>query len=520
MKHTRQSPVFTAPQNQFRKDRNMSSRPPTSCMPAMPETDRVGLRDRVMLTSIGVETRAVLAQLEMLSTRDLRIILMNGPPALWAIHSLKMWPAIISAEAAPAYIKILRRLKLSAAEVLQTNMLQAVQSLADITAGQEESTVTPLLRDWQDLVQRLHRTDTDSLLEVHQEAMPAMQQPGPDNVQGQPGVASVPAGLGANRAQAVLHQTSPDRSHHEAGAPADHLLVSEQRDGLSLELAGASTKGILDGNSSRGVPTEVPDDAPLLQNELELGTNPLTVGSHKRPADMLAPLEDHASLSRELISRELPSAASRLEPMVGSKAGHQSPEGRDGRKRAMQAGAGEQKRSKKVAGITEAMQEPGYMGPLTRSRKAAHQRLPLKGGSDGDATPASVALEQDPMLLPHQATVPAPQRQQAGELVICGNNNASQRAHMISACPVSSTEVQVSSMTSAPVQETTQPAIPAVPEPAITATTRVQDIPPQTGLGQIATQQLLPQNRTSSQTSARPFRRAAHQYSPPAQTLP
>lgn len=123
----------------------------------MPETDRVGLRDRVMLTSIGVETRAVLAQLEMLSTRDLRIILMNGPPALWAIHSLKMWPAIISAEAAPAYIKILRRLKLSAAEVLQTNMLQAVQSLADITAGQEESTVTPLLRDWQDLVQRLHR---------------------------------------------------------------------------------------------------------------------------------------------------------------------------------------------------------------------------------------------------------------------------------------------------------------------------------------------------------------------------
>lgn len=81
-------------------------------------------------------------------------------------------------------------------------------------------------------------------------------------------------------------------------------------------------------------------------------------------------------------------------------------------------------------------------------------------------------------------------------------------------------QVQVSSMTSAPVQETTQPAIPAVPEPAITATTRVQDIPPQTGLGQIATQQLLPQNRTSSQTSARPFRRAAHQYSPPAQTLP
>ncbi|KAL3130296.1 hypothetical protein ABBQ38_008128 [Trebouxia sp. C0009 RCD-2024] len=67
---------------------------------------------------------------------------------------------------------------------------------------------------------------------------------------------------------------------------------------------------------------------------------------------------------------ELLSGASRHEPVVGTKAGRLL--GCDCR--VVQLAADGQKRSKKVAGSAEVKQEPGYMGPLTRSRKAVQQR--------------------------------------------------------------------------------------------------------------------------------------------------
>ena len=132
-----------------------STRLSVSLDPGRSEMDRnVELRGRVLLASTRGEMLAVLAQLHLLSEGDLRAILMDGPPELWAIQPMKTWPATMQAEAGPMYLTIVRRLQLTPAELLHANVKPAVQSLAHAMAGSEQEIAVQLLRGWQD---RSHR---------------------------------------------------------------------------------------------------------------------------------------------------------------------------------------------------------------------------------------------------------------------------------------------------------------------------------------------------------------------------
>lgn len=116
----------------------------------------VRLRDEVMTADTADKVHHVLAQLHLLPAIALRDELMYGQ--LETITALQKWPAMLRTGSRLLYVGLLRRLKLTAAELRQTELLSTLTSLATSTfVADEEREISSLLQLWQMLLLRSER---------------------------------------------------------------------------------------------------------------------------------------------------------------------------------------------------------------------------------------------------------------------------------------------------------------------------------------------------------------------------
>lgn len=120
--------------------------------------NNIRLRGEVMTADTADKVQHVMAQLHLLPAVALRDVLMIGHAESEMMTAFQNWLRISHGGSRMTYVELLRRLKLTAAELRQTNLLSALTLLADSTPGaDQEQAILPLLQKWHRLLQRPER---------------------------------------------------------------------------------------------------------------------------------------------------------------------------------------------------------------------------------------------------------------------------------------------------------------------------------------------------------------------------